>query len=111
MTHKEYQKKLSRKIEKWQKRKSRPLREEWLSAALMLQRLDLEQVRQDLEKLYSPSPRGRPHFDPVSMLRALLLMTLLQFISIPQFVTELRRKPRLAAIAGFEPESIAAVGT
>jgi hypothetical protein len=45
------------------------------------------------------------------MLRALLLMTLLRYTSIPRWAKELRAKPRLAIIAGFEPFETPAAGT
>src|SRR5947208_725165 len=89
MMHSVYQKILSEYLEKWQKRRSRSLKEEWLEAALLLFRLDLDSVSEDLKKLYSPNPRGRPPYEPVCMLRALLLMTILRFTAISQFALEL----------------------
>lgn len=74
-------------------------------------RLDLDPLRPDLEKLYSSSPRGRKPFDPILMLRALLLLTALGQKKITQFASDLSRKPRLAQIAGFDPQNTPAVGT
>ena len=51
--------------------------------------------------MYFPSPRGRPPYDPVCMLRALLLMILLGFKSYTLWAKELRNRPRLTVIAGF----------
>jgi hypothetical protein len=111
MTHSVYQKSLSEHLEKWQKRRSRALKEEWLEAALILFRLDLDGVSEDLKQLYSSNPRGRPPFDPICMLRALLLMTLLQYARIDEFAAELRRQPRLAIIAGFQGFKTPSAGT
>lgn len=111
MCHPVYQKSLAEQLAKWQKRKSRPLDPDWLDAALLLLRLDLDPLRPALEALYSASPRGRKPFDPVTMLRALLLMTALGQEQITHFADTLKRKPRLATIAGFEPNQTPAVGT
>lgn len=76
--------------------------DDWLLAALLLLRLDLETLRPALLNLYSTSSRGRTPYDPVKMLRALLLMTCLGQEKITTFAQDLRAKPRLAAIAGFD---------
>jgi len=96
---------LIKNLTKWLKRKSRKIKEEQLQAALTLLLLDLEPARKYLQSLYSPNPRGRPSYDPVCMLRALLLMTLLGFKSITLWSKELRNKPRLTVIAGFARDS------
>jgi len=96
---------------RWLKRKSRRLLHEWLEAALILMSLDLGPARPILESLYSPDPRGCPPYDPVRMLRALLLMVLLRYTSIAKWAEALRAKPRLARIAGFEPGDTPAAGT
>jgi hypothetical protein len=111
MKHTIYQEMIAKQLERWQSRKSRSLKEEWLEAALLLFRLDLDCVSEDLKKLYSSNPRGRPPFDPVCMLRAMLLMAILRFISIEKFALELRSQPRLAILAGFEPFKTPGVGT
>ena len=109
--HEVYQNRLQRHLEKWPRRRSRPLPPQWLEAGLILLRLDLDPLRPLLTSLYSPSPRGHPPFDPVSMTRALLLMSLLGLTSIDRFAQDLRRSPRLARMAGFEPFHTPAVGT
>ena len=109
--HSVYQKTLTECLARWQRRRARPLDPEWREAALLLLRLDLEPVRPLLESLYSPSPRGRPPYDPTCLLRAWLLMTILKQLSIEQFAHQLRRNPRLATIAGFTPFQTPAVGT
>jgi len=111
MCHQVYQKSLAECLAKWQKRKSRPLDENWRAAALLLLRLDLEPLRPALKRLYSDSPRGRKPIDPVLMLRALLLMMALGQDKITDFADDLRHKPRLARIAGFDPKHTPAVGT
>lgn len=80
-------------------------------ATLLLLRLDLEPLRPALLKLYSSSPRGRTPYDPIRMLRALLLMTCLGQEKITAFAQDLRAKPRLATIAGFDPAHTPSVGT
>jgi len=100
-----YQCNLISNLSKWLKRKSRKIKDEHLEAALTLLLLDLEPAREYLQSLYSPNPRGRPPYDPVCMLRALLLMTLLGFKSFSLWSKELRNKPRLTVIAGFASAS------
>src|SRR5215510_4999423 len=81
MTHKiheVYQKFLADLLTKWQRRQSRALSPDLLDAALMLLRLNLDSLEELLDALYSDHPRGRPPFDSIAMLRALLLMTLLR---------------------------------
>ncbi len=102
---------LSDHLIRWLRRKSRPLPAHWLTAALTLLRLDLEPARSLLNSLYSSSPRGRKPWDPICMLRALLLMLLVGEDSIPRWSQTLRTHPRLARIAGFEPFHTPAVGT
>lgn len=74
-------------------------------------RIELEKCRDELEKLYSPNPRGRKSYDPVCMLRAMLLMVILKYSKITEFAKKLKQKPRLAQIAGFEPNQTPAVST
>ena len=74
--HTVYAKKLCGHLTKWVKRRSRKLPAEWLSAALMLLSLDLQPAHKILRPLYAPEHRGIPPYDPVCMLRALLLMTM-----------------------------------
>jgi hypothetical protein len=100
-----YQSNLITNLNKWLKRKSRKIKDEHLQAALTLLLLDLEPARKYLQTLYSPNPRGRPPYDPVCMLRALLLMILLGFKSYTLWSKELRNKPRLSVIAGFANNS------
>jgi len=75
MLHAVYQKTLAAHLARWHKRRARGLPEEWLQAALLLWRLDLDPLRPMLTQLYARTPRGRPPYDPLAMLRALLLMT------------------------------------
>jgi hypothetical protein len=100
-----YQCNLISNLNKWLKRKSRKIKDEHLNAALTLLILDLEPARKYLQTLYSPNPSGRPPYDPICMLRALLLMILLGFKSYTLWSKELRNKPRLTVIAGFASNS------
>ena len=102
---------LSRLLGRWLRRKSRKLPSHWLQAALTLLRLDLEPARPLLTSLYSSSPRGRKPWDPIRILRALLLMLLLGEKSITKWAKTLRATPRLARIAGFDPFHTPGVGT
>lgn len=111
MCHEVYQKSLSQRLAKWEKRQSRRLDPQWRAAALLLLRLDLDPLKSALETLYAPSPRGRTPFDPIIMLRSLLLMMALGQHKITTFAADLRQKPRLAQIAGFDPKRTPAVGT
>lgn len=108
--HEVYRKSLSLQLANWQQRRARALDPDWLDAALLLLHLNLDPLAESLASLYSDSPRGRPPFDPILMLRALLLMTLLHQTRIDLFVKDLRSKPRLALIAGFEPSKTPSVG-
>jgi hypothetical protein len=109
--HAAYQQTLSEHLVTWQKRRSRALSQELLDAVLILLRLDLDPLIPMFMQLYSTSPRGRPPYDPMAMFRALLLLALLRYTSIETFALELRQKPRLAIIAGFQPFATPAVGT
>jgi hypothetical protein len=101
--HAVYQQTLSEHLAKWQKRRSRALSQALLDATLILLRLDLAPLLPMLVTRYSPSPRGRPPWEPLAMFRALLLLTLLRYESIEHFAPDLRQKPRLAVIAGCTP--------
>lgn len=96
----EYAENLCVNLTSWLKRKSRRISDEYVEAALTLMRIDLETVRPLLESLYSPNPRRREPYDPVCMLRSLLLMTLLRYDSITDWAKELKTKPKLAVMAG-----------
>ncbi len=73
VSHQQFSEDLCNNLIKWLKRRSRRLLSQWLQAALVLIGLDLEPARPILESLYSSDPRGCPPYDPVPMLRALLL--------------------------------------
>src|SRR5215813_9134917 len=111
LSHAQYSTALSTQLQSWLRRKARRLPEAWHEAALVLLRLDLDPARPLLRALYAAGARGRPPYDPVCMLRAFLLMLLLQYKSLPKWADELRAHPRLAQIAGFPPFQTPAVGT
>ena len=108
--HQQYAQELCNNLITWLKRKSRRLLNEWLEAALILIGLDLEPARSILEPLYSPDPRGQKPYEPVRMLRALLLMVLLKYTSITKWAKALKANPRLARMAGFEPYDVPVAG-
>jgi len=110
-SHEQYSDNLIGHLTRWLRRNSRRLKPEWLDAALILLGINLCPAKHILESLYSPDPRGQKPFEPVRMLRALLLMIILGYTRISQWAEELRAKPRLARIAGFEPYDTPATGT
>jgi hypothetical protein len=99
--HKQYVSQLAGQMSKWLRRKSRPLSDSWRIAALVLMHLDLQPAQKHLLPLYAQSSRGRKRYDPVVMLRSMILMGLLQFQSIGLWAHALATSPRLAKIAGF----------
>jgi len=103
VSHQQYAEDLCSHFTRWLRRKSRKLSQEWLEAALVLMGLNLDPACCIMESMYSPDPRGQKPYEPVRMLRALLLMVLLKYTSISRFAEDLRAKPRLARIAGFQP--------
>ena len=109
--HQQYAQELCNNLIRWLRRKSRRLPHQWLEVALILMGLDLEPARPIMEPLYSTDPRGQKPYDPVRMLRALLLMVLLKYTSITKWAEALKANPRLARIAGFEPYHVPATGT
>ena len=65
--------------------------------------LNLDAQREALEALYCPTGQGAPK-DPVKMLRALLLMTLIHETSSPDaWARRLKSDDLLALLTGFEP--------
>ena len=111
LSHAQYSRAFSAKLQGWLHRQSRRLPEPWHEAALGLLRLTLAPARPMLRTRYAPGPRGRPPYDPIAVLRAFLLLLLLHDKSLPQWAHDLRPHPRLAPIAGFVPVETPAVGT
>jgi hypothetical protein len=109
--HKQYVERSQDNLTKWLKRKSRRISQQLVEAVLILMGLDLEPAREILQPLYSYNPRGRKPYDPIIMLRALLLMVILRYKSIPKFAKDLKSKPRLAKIAGFFSGNVPVAGT
>lgn len=65
--------------------------------------LSLDGQRAALQDLYCPTGQGAP-YDPVTMLRSWLLVTLTHETRSPQvWAARLKREPILAILAGFEP--------
>jgi len=95
-SHAQYTTALIQKFQGWLRRQFRRLPDTWREAALVLLRLNLDPARPLLAACYAPGPRGRPPYDPLCLLRALLLLLLLQYKSLPKWAHDLRRHPRLA---------------
>jgi len=65
-TYNVYQKHLGNSGIKWRKRQSRRIDEDWLMAVLILLRLDLDTLRDDLSRFYAPvKSGGRKAYAPV----------------------------------------------
>ena len=109
--HQRYANTVLNHLIQWLKRKSRRISTEWVAAAFVLMHLDLEPARTTLTSLYSPNPRGRRPYDPIMMLRALLLMVLLKVETFSKWADMLKHHPRLARIAGFSPDEVPVAGT
>jgi len=71
--------------------------------------LDLDPAIHFLLSRYSH--RGRPAFDPVDLLRSLVLMVFLEVFSITRWAEKLRSDRILAILSGFAPGKTPAVGT
>lgn len=79
---------------------------------LAVEMLDLEPARPLLAPLYSDRKGGKRPRDPVSILRSLVLMSMLGRTSVNDWVDELRGKPELRILSGWNPpEPAASVGT
>jgi hypothetical protein len=111
LNHQQYVFILRDNLTRWLKRKSRRIKTELVEAALILMGFSLEPVGEILQPLYSENPRGRKPYDPIIMFRALLLMVILKYKSLPKFAQDLKAKPRLAKIAGFFSGDVPVAGT
>ena len=83
----------------------------YYQAIYILQDLNLDPVAPLLRSFYSSNPRGRKPRDPLSMFRAHLLMLLLKFTSITDWVTQLTREEILSVLCGWHPGDRPGVGT
>jgi len=111
-THDDYQKYMGDLIVKWGKRQSRRIDEDWLLAALILIRLDLDSLRDELSRFYAPDKHvGCKAYDPVCMLRAMLLMVILGYRGPKELAKKLKAHYRLALICGFDPNETPCCGS
>lgn len=77
----------------------------------ILSEINFSSVETMLKSLYSDTPRGRPHKDPVLILKSLILMIFRGKTSITAWAEKLREDDKLSAIAGWEPGKSPSVGT
>lgn len=70
----------------------------------LLWELDLEPARPYLAGCYAPNPRGGDPWDPIVMLRSLLLMALVGQTSINKWVPDLGASRALRAVAGLSDD-------
>ena len=75
----------------------------------ILEDLDLDPAIPILIPLYSPG-KLKDARDPLSMLRSLILMTLLRIKSVTKWVGMTKHDPLLAVMAGFEPGDVPGIG-
>ncbi len=73
--------------------------------------INLDPVKDMLTSLYKNKSGGRPHREPLGMLRSFLLMTLLNETSITEWVKRLKREDILCILSGFEQGKPPGVGT
>lgn len=80
-------------------------------AAAVLWELDLDAARPHLAGCYAPSPRGGDPWDPILMLRCLLLMLLVGQPSINKWIRDLAANRVLRVLAGLPADEWPGVGT
>jgi len=75
------------------------------SIAKIISKIDLSSVYDLCEHFYSADPRGRvADYLPQDVLRSLLVMYLVGFLSINKWFEELKNTPRYAYLSGFNPD-------
>lgn len=72
--------------------------------------LNLDKASHILKAQYSSSKKGKKRRDPVSMLRSLLVMTLVRETSITKWVALMKATPLFAILSGFNPDDVPGVG-
>lgn len=81
------------------------------TALVVLWELDLAPARPVLQACYAPLPRGGDPWDPLVMLRCLLLAALVKQPAINDWVDDLRANRVLRVLAGLLGEDVPGVGT
>ncbi|MCP4580620.1 MAG: hypothetical protein GY839_03325, partial [candidate division Zixibacteria bacterium] len=76
----------------------------------ILTELNLDPAEPELGSAYCPTVRVDPR-PPLTMLRSLILMTMLKITSITKWVAQTRAVAFYAILAGFEPEDTPGIGT
>lgn len=92
-----------------------PFAQEWLAEnyddLLAVLSLNFDPISNRLIGLYSTDRRGCPPYDPVALIRSLLLMFSLGFTSIAKWEAHLKSSPMEAIVCGFEVGNTPSVGT
>jgi hypothetical protein len=110
-THAEYQKHLGEHLPSlYENPETRKMLENQRRTVAIMANLNLDPVIPVLQRIYSPVLRRKPR-DPVCMLRALLLMTVIMFRGITKWVTETRSVSLFAVLTGFDPNDMPGIGT
>ncbi len=76
----------------------------------ILTELNLDPAKSVLDRVYCPAVRVVPR-PPLTMLRSLILMTMLKETSITKWVARTRTVAFYAVLAGFEPDDTPGAGT
>lgn len=71
-------------------------------AILQIIAIDLGPAKQILERCYSDVPRGSPRYDPIALLRLLILGAAIGVMSINKLVHVVRHTRALGVLAGFQ---------
>ncbi len=104
LSHEQYQNLLRTKLAKLALDPERaPEIDMYAEPILILAHLDLDPARPILERGYGSDRRSDDRWDPVVLLRCLLLGVLINVLSINKLAQEIRSSPVLRAIAGISP--------
>ena len=112
LDHLQYRQKVRKAFALWS---DDPSMKKWLfknyEALLQVFSLNFDPIRKKIESLYSPGKRGCPPYDPIALIRSLVLMLASGETSITKWVDHLYTSPMSAVVCGFEPDNSPSVGT
>jgi len=101
--------------EGFNKFKDDPFAREWLfqnhDSLLAVLSLNFDSITNRIKALYSKDNRGCPPYDPIALLRSLILMFAFGFTSIRKWSENMKSSPLSAIVCGFDPLNTPAVGT